>query len=219
MHRIFKDLKQKHSFKITIIGDIGTGKTSILNRYVKDSFSNVVIPTIIDEYYTKTLKTKENVTIKAQIWDTSGEEKYDSISNHHFINSKGLILVYDITNKNSFDKLNNLMTKIKNKCDKDCIVMIVGNKLDIVQEDSNKREITEEMGMKFANQYNINFIEVSAKNDTRIVDLFEELLSSIYNNYTSFPPIYTENSNKRSEFMLIEGDKNDGSGYYCFCFF
>ena len=219
MHGIFKDLKQKHSFKITIIGDLGCGKTSILNRYVKDSFSDFVNPTIVDEYYTKTLKTKENVTIKAQIWDTSGEEKYDSISNHHFINSKGVILVYDITNKNSFEKLNNWMTNIRNKCDKDCIVILVGNKLDIVQEDCNKREITEEMGKNFANQYNINFIEVSAKTDTRIVDIFEELLSTIYSNYTSFPPIYTENSNKRSEFMLIEGDKNDGSGYYCFCFF
>ena len=100
MNHNYKDLKQKHNFKLTVVGDTGSGKTCIIGRYIKDIFYKEGFPTIAGEYSTKSIKTKDNIVIKAQIWDTSGQEVYNSISN--------LVILYILiqvaygTNKNSF---------------------------------------------------------------------------------------------------------------------
>ena len=218
MNHNYKDLKQKHNFKLTVVGDTGSGKTCIIGRYIKDIFYKEGFPTIAGEYSTKSIKTKDNIVIKAQIWDTSGQEVYNSISNIHFSKCKGVIIVYDITNKKSFDKIENWLLRIKKHCDRDCLIMVVGNKLDILNEDPSKREVPEQVAKDYAIDNKLYFKEVSAKNNTKINEIFEDMLNEIYNNYTNIPEI-KDHSHKKSNFTSIEDGSNANKGSsYCFCF-
>jgi small GTP-binding protein len=215
MLQFYKDLKQKHSFKIVIIGDTGSGKTSILNKYVKDDFPKETYPTIAGEYYTKSIMTKDKVLIKAQIWDTTGQERYDSLSNIHFSKCKGILLVYDVTNQKSFQALDRWILKLKKFQENQCTVMLVGNKIDLVSEVTSKREVLEETGRMIAKENKFLFSEVSAKSNKNIVKIFEDLLNEIYLHYTCIPSSNRDELNKRPDVTSIETKTESSS--YCFC--
>lgn len=220
MQQFYKDLKQKHIFKIALVGETGSGKTSILNRFIKDEFPKETFPTIGGDYYTKSMSIYNNITIKAQIWDTTGQARYDSISSLHISKCKGIILAYDITNRKSFEMISDWLAKVKKVCEKDCSIILVGNKCDLLEEDGNKREISFEEGKSFAKQHELLFKEVSAKSNKNINSLFEELLNEIYSKFTFIPPSTgrenLSNGSNGSACTIIES-KTEKSNY-CFCF-
>ena len=91
-------------FKIIIIGDAGVGKSNLLVRYLKDEFDNTKAPTVGVEFASKMVKVDEDYA-KLQIWDTAGQEKFKATSKQYFRNAAGIILVYDITKKRTFENL------------------------------------------------------------------------------------------------------------------
>ena len=93
-----------HLFKIIIIGDAGVGKSNLMIRYVKDEFDSAKAPTVGVEFQSKVVKV-DNDFAKLQIWDTAGQEKFKATSKQYFRNAAGVILVYDITKKKSFENL------------------------------------------------------------------------------------------------------------------
>ena len=115
---------------------MGVGKSSLISQYIKREFPESPLPTIAIEFTTKILKMKNGDKIKMQIWDTAGQEKYKSITSHHYRKAVGALLVYDITRRITFDDCIKWYTELKNYTDKECIICIIGNKLDIVLKKS-----------------------------------------------------------------------------------
>ena len=161
-------------FKLLIIGDSSCGKSSILLKYLENKFSETSGPTIGIEYGTQIIDCLDK-KIKLQIWDVAGQERYRTVVQSYYRNTAGIMLIYDITNKNSFDHLDYWLNEMMN-----------ANNLD------KNRQNSEEEAQLFAKNHNINLIyETSAKTGENINIIFKTLAEEIYNQVKDNGPIYT----------------------------
>ena len=161
-------------FKILTIGESGVGKTCILRRFVEDKFLKNHLATIGIDFKTKTLNIN-NQEIKLKIWDTAGQERFRNITTQYYKGADGIVLVYDVTEEASFDKIKDWMDQILSNTNKDEICLILlGNKCDI-----EKRSISYEQGKTLANELQVNFFETSAQTGQNIKDAFETLTADI----------------------------------------
>ncbi len=161
-------------FKILTIGESGVGKTCILRRFVEDKFLKNHLATIGIDFKTKTLNIN-NQEIKLKIWDTAGQERFRNITTQYYKGADGIVLVYDVTEEASFDKIKDWMDQILSNTNKDEICLILlGNKCD--KED---RSISYEQGKTLANELQVNFFETSAQTGQNIKDAFETLTADI----------------------------------------
>ena len=165
-----------NSYKVLLLGNSYVGKTCILLRFSEDIFKENYDVTIGLNYRIKSM-TVENNPIKMQIWDTSGEEKFKAIAKNFYRGAHGVLLVYDICQKNSFLDVKSWIEQIIENADNDDIVMILcGNKCDNEKE----RKISKEEGENLAKNYGIPFFECSAKNNFNIKEIFETMAQKIY---------------------------------------
>ncbi|KEG04980.1 ras-related protein Rab-11B, putative [Plasmodium vinckei vinckei] len=171
-----------HLYKIILVGDATVGKTHLLSRYIRGSLPSVAKATIGVEFATRTIPLAVGGTVKAQIWDTAGQERYRSITSAHYRRSAGAILVYDITKKKTFLNISKWLEEIRQNSEKDIVIMLVGNKVDLAEEDETKRKVTYEQGASFARENNLFFSEASAVSKLNVKHIFENLLQEIYNN-------------------------------------
>ena len=161
-------------FKILTIGESGVGKTCILRRFVEDKFLKNHLATIGIDFKTKTLNIN-NQEIKLKIWDTAGQERFRNITTQYYKGADGIVLVYDVTEEASFDKIKDWMDQILSNTNKDEICLILlGNKCDI-----EKRSISYEQGKTLANELQVNFFETSAQTGQNIKEAFETLTADI----------------------------------------
>ena len=202
------EMRYNQLYKIILIGDTNVGKTSIISKYLTGVFQpNNTIPTIAAEFATKIIQIKEGGYIKAQIWDTAGQERYKSITYHHYRKSAGGIIVYDITKRSSFESIPTWLSDLRNLADKECVIALIGNKLDIVQNDEKKREVTKEEAQSFAYLNHLLFYETSAYNDENINDIFEDILQNIYNERRKIYKHNQENNNNDKKIKLSIKDQ------------
>ncbi len=144
-------------FKVVIIGDAGVGKTNILQRFINNKFSDDYQCTLAVDFLSKSMPIKgQNVRI--QFWDTAGQERFAAIAQTYYQGAQGAIVVYDITNRRSFDRLKNWIQNIKNVTGENCQILIIGNKTDL----NHKRAIEFSEAQKFTQGLNIAFCETSA---------------------------------------------------------
>lgn len=165
-------------FKILLIGDATVGKTALVERYVTDKFMSEPYSTIGVDFKSITA-TYINQQIKLQIWDTAGQERFRSIINSYYREADCVILCYDITNNESYLNLKNWYEVIKEKCTDDVIIFMVGTKLDY----DNKREVLYEDAKQFAKTYNMEYCEISSKDNSREQlnkELFSPIIKSLY---------------------------------------
>ena len=153
--------------KYIIIGDSSVGKSNLLLRYAHDKFNEDYQATIGVEFGAKNVEIK-NKTFRIQIWDTAGQENFRSITRAYYKNSVCAIIVYDITNKESFNNIQNWIEDCKNQCPKTIFFVLVGNKNDL----ENERRVSFDEGKKFADSNNILFFESSAKTGNNVEDIF-----------------------------------------------
>ena len=196
------ETKYDHLYKIIIIGDACVGKTALLSKYLKGVFPKSPLSTIATEFATKIIQIKEGGYIKAQIWDTAGEEKYKSITYHHYKKSVGGLIVYDITKKLTFENVKNWYNDLITKAEKGCIIALVGNKLDLVERNGGNREVLKEEAQAYAEDNHMLFYETSAYNGTNINDIFEDLMQTIYTERRKIPD-FRERDNELDNNMSI----------------
>jgi len=154
--------------KIIIIGNQSVGKTNIVTRYVKGEFSEDYMITIGMDFLTCNLKSDDKI-FKLRLWDTAGSEKFRSITKGYYSNTCCALIVYDITNQNSFDSVKQWIEDVKNYADKDTHLVLVGNKIDL----KDQRKISKEDGQNLATQYGMDFYESSALTGENINNIFE----------------------------------------------
>eukprot|EP01156_Anaeramoeba_ignava_P001383 Anaeramoba_ignava/a1381_33.p1 GENE.a1381_33~~a1381_33.p1 ORF type:complete len:204 (-),score=79.75 a1381_33:115-726(-) len=162
-------------FKYIIIGAMGTGKSSLLHRFTEGKFIPECPHTIGVEFSSRIVEIMKD-HIKIQVWDTAGQEKFRTITTSYYRGVQGIILVYDVERRHSFENLESWLKEIKNSTSGDVEIMLIGNKTD------GKRQITEEEGLNFAKKNNLLFIETSAKLGEGISQAFEELALKIIQN-------------------------------------
>lgn len=175
------EIRYDNLYKIIIIGDSGVGKTSLITKYLTGIFPISPLPTLATEFATKVIQIDDGGYIKAQIWDTAGEEKYRSITYHHYKKCVGGLIVYDITNRKTFSNIMGWLNDLKELAERGCIIALVGNKLDLVEIDEKKREVTVDEAKMFAYLNHLLFFETSAYNSNNVNTIFEELIQTIYN--------------------------------------
>ena len=193
-------------FKIVLIGDSSVGKTNILSKYLTDEFDPESKATVGVEFGTKNFKIENNI-VKVQIWDTAGQERYRSITNAYYKGAKGSLLVYDITNKKSFENLERWISDLKTNGDDKISIILLGNKSDL----EDKRVISTEEGKNKAEFYNFAFMETSALNGSNIEKAFNELIMDVYKNNHEFFEKHAKvkiNTDKNA-IDLDKGDKDN----------
>ena len=137
------------------------------------------------------------MNINLNIWDTCGGERHKSITRQYFRNADGIILVYDIGNRESFDNIKKWVKDIEDNCNKDYVFFLIGNKCDL---NDNQRKISYEEGEKISKELNLFFMEVSAKNGQNINFLFENMSEDLCRN--------VENSQIEEEKLLNNNNSN-----------
>ena len=164
--------------KLLLLGDSSVGKTSIIIKYISNKFMDTNIATLGVDYMDKTVDYN-NLKVFLQIWDTSGEEKFRSITRNFYRNADGLLVVFDLTCKESFNHVKNWINEAKEHKN-DIKTILVGNKLDLEDE----REVDKETVLKFAEKNNLKYLETSAKNGKNINNSFKEMIALILNDKT-----------------------------------
>jgi len=163
-------------FKLIIIGDSGVGKSSVLSQYVDQTFINSHISTIGVDFKITNVNIGDKIA-KLQIWDTAGQERFRTITTNYYRGAHGIILVYDVTNRESFDNIVNWVDNIE-RYSKNPRLILIGNKTDL----PNKRVVSYEEALDYSNSLGLSFLETSAKNNLNIEDIFTKLVHDIYDN-------------------------------------
>eukprot|EP00062_Callorhinchus_milii_P027006 gi/632989795/ref/XP_007883839.1/ PREDICTED: ras-related protein Rab-35-like [Callorhinchus milii] len=155
-----------HLFKLLIIGDSGVGKSSLLLRFSENTFSGSYITTIGVDFKIRTVEINGE-KIKLQIWDTAGQERFRTITSTYYRNTHGVIIVYDVTNPESFVNVKRWLHEISQNCDSVCKIL-VGNK----NEDPTKRRVETADAQRLSEELGVCFFETSAKNNTNVEEMF-----------------------------------------------
>ena len=153
--------------KYIVIGDSAVGKSNILLRYAHEKFNEDYQATIGVEFGAKNLEIN-NEKYRIQIWDTAGQENFKSITRAYYKNSVCAIIVYDITNRESFNNINTWIDDCKSQSPKTVFFVLVGNKIDL----ENERKVDYNEGLNFAKENQMFFFECSAKTGKNVEDIF-----------------------------------------------
>mmetsp|Transcript_15127 Transcript_15127/g.40824 ORF Transcript_15127/g.40824 Transcript_15127/m.40824 type:complete len:220 (+) Transcript_15127:132-791(+) len=170
-----------HLYKIVLVGDATVGKTHLLSRYVKGTLPKAPTATIGVEFATRTIPLAEGGTVKAQIWDTAGQERYRAITSSHYRRAAGALLVYDVTRQATFQNCLKWLEELRQNAEPNIIIMLVGNKLDLVEKDPSARQVYYDSAVDFAHQHKLFFKEASAVTNYNVKPIFEHLLQEVYN--------------------------------------
>lgn len=163
-------------YKILIIGEISTGKSSLASRYVDNIFHDKEIATIgIDMRCKNVLLSSDKVSV--QFWDTSGHERFRALTRSYYRGSHGVIVMFDVTNRDSFDKVQSWIDESKTHCDSTVNIILIGNKIDDI------RTVTSKEGMEIAIKNNIQYFEISNKLNINVEYTLEYFILMIHTTY------------------------------------
>ncbi|KAM9723287.1 ras-related protein Rab-25-like [Menidia menidia] len=167
-------------FKVVLIGESGVGKSCLLSRFTRGEFSLQSRSTIGVEFSTRTL-TIQACSIKAQIWDTAGLERYRAITSAYYRGAVGALLVYDVTKQPTYQGAERWLKELYEHADPHIVVMLVGNKTDLETE----RAIPTEEAKDFADRRGLMFLETSALESTNVEAAFNSVLAEIQKKVSS----------------------------------
>ena len=185
--------------KLVIIGDTGVGKTNFIFQFTEGRFSSLHVTTVGFDYKSKIIKLpKSKRNVKLQIWDTAGQERYMAINKSLFQKVQGIILMYDLTNRDSFEHVTNWLNLIKQTVTSKTVIL-VANKLDLEEE---KRIVSIEEGEKIAKDNGILFFEGSGSTGQNVDKIFTAIAESIYTDLM-------DDNNEREESLVLKRKKQE----------
>lgn len=161
-------------YKLVFLGDQSVGKTSVITRFMYDKFDNTYQATIGIDFLSKTMYLEDR-TVRLQLWDTAGQERFRSLIPSYIRDSSVAVVVYDVSNRTSFLNTARWIEEVRTERGSDVIVVLVGNKTDLV----DKRQVSIEEGDAKAREFNVMFIETSAKAGFNIKALFRKIAAAL----------------------------------------
>ena len=153
-------------FKLVLIGDSGVGKSCLLLRFADDSFTESYISTIGVDFRFRTVKVGDKY-VKLQIWDTAGQERFRTITSAYYRGADGIIMVYDVTNQESFDHVQDWLQEVNRYSNESTVKLLIGNKSDRAD-----KRISTQQGEEFAARLDMPFLETSAKTASNVEAAF-----------------------------------------------
>lgn len=189
--------------KMVLIGDSGVGKSNLLSRLTRDVFEEDHKSTIGVEFATYTIATYDKKYVKAQIWDTAGQERFRAITQAYYRGALGAIVVYDVSNPASYDRLKSWIAETQQYCgqqkpEDQPLIMIIGNKVDLPPD---KDRIETLRVSTWCSSNNYMFFETSAKTGFKVKDAFNEFIRTVYEQRVSGSKPLTESQKKRPYVM------------------
>ena len=161
--------------KIIVLGESKVGKRQLINRYTKDIFGGTYLTTVGIDFQDKLIQI-EDKKVQLQIWDTAGQERFRNVAKNYVQNAQGFVLVYNIIEHESFEKLSFWLEQIKGYAPENIKMVLVGNNCDL----ANERKVSIEEAEEFAKKNNMKFFEASPKEGTNVNELFYYLANEIY---------------------------------------
>ena len=186
------DIERK-VIKLAMLGDSSVGKTSICYVFINLEFEDKLLSTIGQDKLECIMKMEDGKNMKIIIWDTAGQERFHSIALKACRKAQGIIVVFDVTNRGSFQNVVNWLNEIKENFNSPSIILF-GNKCDLPE-----RQVTKEEAEAFAKQNNLPYLETSAKNKININEGFEKIANEAYKKYTNTKSGITLKSNKNTK--------------------
>lgn len=187
-------------YKLVFLGDQSVGKTSIITRFMYDKFDNTYQATIGIDFLSKTMYLEDR-TVRLQLWDTAGQERFRSLIPSYIRDSSVAVIVFDVTNRQSFTNTIRWIEEVRNERGSDVIIVLVGNKTDLVE----KRQVSIEEGDAKSRELSVIFIETSAKAGFNIKALFRKIAAAL-------PGMESFTTGKQEELVDVNlADKTDKS--------
>jgi len=163
-----------NKYKLVFLGEQAVGKTSVITRFMYDTFDNNYQATIGIDFLSKTMYLEDR-TVRLQLWDTAGQERFRSLIPSYIRDSSGAIVLYDITNRVSFLNTSKWIEDVRSERGSDVVIVLVGNKTDL----ADRRQVSTEEGEEKAKENEVMFIETSAKMGYNIKALFRQLAQAL----------------------------------------
>ncbi|ESO11641.1 hypothetical protein HELRODRAFT_108915 [Helobdella robusta] len=170
--------------KTILVGDSGVGKTSFLVQFDQKKFQSGSFAATVGIGFTNKIVCIDGYNVKLQIWDTAGQERFRSITHAYYRDAHALFLLYDVTNRLSFDNISAWLAEINEYAQDDVVIMLIGNKVDMTSE----RAVRKEDGEAIAQQFGVDFMETSAKTAINVDLAFETIARNLLNKKTRRQP-------------------------------
>ncbi len=177
---------QNEKVKLLMIGDSAAGKSSLLQRFTEGSFNTSFITTIGIDFKIKYMNYG-TLKKKVLIWDTAGQERFRTITRSYYRGCEGIFLVFDVTNRKSFDNINKWVLDIKSTNDNDPLIMLVGNKCDL----EDIRVVSNEEAEKKASDHGFTYFETSAKTGLNVDLIYQNMFESVCKKTVLKNPVHT----------------------------
>ena len=161
-------------FKLVLLGESSVGKSSLVLRFVKGQFHEFQESTIGAAFLTQTVQI-DDTTVKFEIWDTAGQERYHSLAPMYYRGAQAAIVVYDLTNKETFQKAQNWIKELQRQASPNIVIALAGNKLDL----ASKRAVTYEEAKQYADETSLLFMETSAKTAANVMEIFTSIAKKL----------------------------------------
>lgn len=171
---------RQNVYSLLLLGDTMVGKTCFLLRFCNNVFQETHLTTMGLEFKEKKVEIESDL-ITVKLWDTVGQERFKSLTRNFYKNVFGIALMYDVTNKNTFNSIASWLVQIKDKASPNVQVILIGNKIDEI----DNREVLTEEGQKLGEKYQLAFYEASAKDNVNVVQSIMALVEKVYQNKMS----------------------------------
>lgn len=175
-----RSLKEELKFKVVIVGDSSVGKTNLVKRFMNNTFLKDSKATVGVEFMSKTFIVNKQI-FKVELWDTAGQERYKAITAAYYKGAKGALIVYDVTNKISYDNVDKWCNELRIKGSKNISIVMIGNKTDL----KDNIVVNSEMSKEKANLLQVPVMETSALDASNVKEAFYLLIKEMYLSFTN----------------------------------
>ena len=193
-------------FKLVLLGESAVGKSSLVLRFVKGQFLDYQESTIGAAFLTQTVCLNDT-TVKFEIWDTAGQERYHSLAPMYYRGAQAAIVVYDITNAESFDRAKNWVKELQRQGNPNIVISLAGNKIDL----ESRRAVATDVAQSYADENGILLMETSAKTAANVNELFVAIAKKLPKN-----TVRPDSTNKLT-IEPVTGNPPGGDKGKCLC--